>query len=348
VTRNPETDPDQQQHPSHSLSLKPLSPNQEIAPRDPGLIAKWISYTVINTERQDWKRGVEAAYRYRQREEHLDVPYEHTEGAYPLGRWLSDQRRAYRAGQMTGERAAELEELGIVWDTADAGFTENLAAARAYYELHGTLAAPRHATALDRAIGQWLTNIRRPDGLGKDPERAARRARELAAIDPDWNPRENGWTVDWQRHHAYLTQLLAGGTRLADVVPGVTLHGDNIGRWLTTQQRDFSKLNAEQQRRLAELGVKKAAQARKAPAKAAAASGPGAGGGAFQKGLEALAQYVAREGRFPGRGVVQVLADGSEHHTGIWISNQKQRRDKLDPAQLTALTELGVEWAPVA
>ncbi|MFI8392600.1 Tn3 family transposase [Streptomyces sp. NPDC085540] len=31
----------------------------------------------------------------------------------PLGRWLSDQRRAYRAGAMTRERAAELEGLGI-------------------------------------------------------------------------------------------------------------------------------------------------------------------------------------------------------------------------------------------
>ncbi|WP_404962029.1 helicase associated domain-containing protein [Streptomyces sp. 147326] len=159
------------------------------APRDPALIAKWISYQVINTERQDWRRGAEAALRYRQREEHLDVPYEHVEveGAFPLGRWLSDQRRAYRAGTMTGERAAELEELGIVWDTADAGFEQNLGAARAYYELHGTLAAPRHATALDQAVGQWLTNIRRPGGLGKDPDgregrhghRAARGRRRL-------------------------------------------------------------------------------------------------------------------------------------------------------------------------
>lgn len=316
-------------------------------PRDPALIAKWISYTVINTERQDWKRGVEAAYRYRQREEHLDVPYDHVEtaGAFPLGRWLSDQRRAYRAGQMTGRRAAELEELGIVWDTADAGFEQNLAAARAYYELHGTLAAPRHATALDRAIGQWLTNIRRPGGLGKDPERARRRARELAAIDPDWNPRDAGWTVDWQRHHAYLTQILADGTRLADVVPGVTLHGDDIGRWLTTQQRDWDRLNAEQQARLGKLGLKKATRARKDSAKAAAASRPGKGGEAFQKGVEALAQYIAREGRLPGRGIVEVLPDGSEHRTGIWYANTKARRDRLDAAQLAALAELGVGWA---
>ncbi|MER6319341.1 helicase associated domain-containing protein [Streptomyces sp. NPDC001581] len=87
----------------------------------------------------------------------------------PLGRSLSDQWRAYRAGAMTRKRAAELEGLGIVWDTADAGFEPSLGAAQAYYELHGTPAAPRQATALDQAVRQWLTNIRRPCGLGKHP-----------------------------------------------------------------------------------------------------------------------------------------------------------------------------------
>ncbi|WP_404963093.1 helicase associated domain-containing protein [Streptomyces sp. 147326] len=107
---------------------------------------------------------------------------------HTLGRWLSQQRRAYRAGTMTGKRAAELEELGIAWDTADAGLETDLAAAPAYYELHGTLAAPRHTTALDQAVGHRLTNVRRPRGPGKDPVRAERRAAALAAIDPDWNP----------------------------------------------------------------------------------------------------------------------------------------------------------------
>ncbi|MFJ3861513.1 Helicase associated domain protein [Streptomyces sp. NPDC090085] len=318
-------------------------------PRDPALIAKWISYQVINTERQDWRRGAEAAYRYREREGDLEVPYEHIEeaGAFPLGRWLSDQRRAYRAGTMTGERAAELEGLGVVWDTADAGFETNLGAARAYYDLHRTLAAPRGAAIMDVQIGQWLTNVRRPGGLGKDPARAERRAAALAAIDPDWNPAERGWTVDWQRHYTYLTQLLADGARPTAIVPGVTRHGDDIGRWLATQRRGWARLNTEQQHRLAALGVKpeKAARARTTAAKTAAASQPRAGETAFQKGLKALQQYVAREGRLPGRAAVERLPDGAEHRVGIWIGNQKARRDKLAPTQLTALAELGVDWA---
>ncbi|MFE9934399.1 Helicase associated domain protein [Streptomyces sp. NPDC005533] len=321
-------------------------------PRDPALIAKWITYQVINTERQDWRRGAEAAHRYRQREGHLDVPYEHVEvvGAFPLGRWLSDQRRAYRAGTMTGKRAAELEQLGIVWDTADAAFEENLGAARAYHQLHGTLAAPRQATALDQAVGQWLTNVRRPGGLGKDPARAQRRATALAAIDPDWNPRVLGWTVDWQRHYTYLTQLLAEGARPTTILPGVTRHGEDIGRWLATQRRNWDQLNTEQQQRLHALGVKlqKASRARTETAKTAEASGPRAGGTAFQKGLKALVQYTARTGAVtvPRTHAETVDINGNEHTVklGIWLTNTKTRRDKLTQEQHDALTEAGVDW----
>ncbi|MEV7420978.1 Helicase associated domain protein, partial [Streptomyces sp. NPDC089919] len=270
------------------------------AARDPALIAKWISYQVFNTERQDWRRGAEAAFRYREREGHLEVPYEHTEGTYPLGRWLSDQRRAYRAGTMTGRHADELEELGIVWDTADAAFDTNLAAARAWHRLHGTLAAPRGAAILDIQLGQWLTNVRRPGGLGKDPVRAGRRAAALAAIDEDWNPAVRGWTVDWQRHYAYLQQHLNDGASLRAVVPGVTRHGDDIGRWLTTQRRAFHTLTAEQQQRLTDLGVKpartRAVKAPTAAGKPATGTRAGRSTAAFETGIAALAHHLEDEG----------------------------------------------------
>lgn len=98
---------------------------------------------------------------------------------------------------------------------------------------------------------------------------------------------------------------------------------------------------AEQQRRLGELGVKEAVRDRKTPVKQAVASGPGAGGGAFGRGLEALAQYIAQEGRLPRRSVVQVLPHGTEHRTGIWLGNIKARRERLDPTQLTAFRVRG-------
>ncbi|MFD9523746.1 Helicase associated domain protein [Streptomyces sp. NPDC059979] len=125
----------------------------------------------------------------------------------------------------------------------------------------------------------------------------------------------------------------------------MTRHGEDVGRWVTTQRRGWDRLNEEQRRRLATLGVKKAPRARRAPAKTAAASGPRAGGEAFQKGLEALQQYIAREGVLPGRAGVQEMPDGDVRRVGVWLANQKQRRDRLGQAQRAALAELGVDWA---
>ncbi|MFJ3841761.1 hypothetical protein ACIPY6_40520 [Streptomyces sp. NPDC090054] len=45
--------------------------------------------------------------------------------------------------------------------------------------------------------------------------------------------------MDWQRHCTYLAQLLEEGARLTVIVPGVTRHGEDVGRWLATQRRDF-------------------------------------------------------------------------------------------------------------
>ena len=54
-----------------------------------------------------------------------------------------------------------------------------MAAARAYHAEHATLAAPRTATALDKPVGQWLSNLRRPGARGDHPERD--KARSIVA-----------------------------------------------------------------------------------------------------------------------------------------------------------------------
>ncbi|MFD5065239.1 helicase associated domain-containing protein [Streptomyces sp. NPDC058394] len=199
---------------------------------------------------------------------------------------------------------------------------------------------------LDKPVGQCLTNLRRPGGLGKDPERAQRRAEQLAAVDPDWNPGALGWTVDWQRHYTGLTLLLEGGAGLEEIVPGVTHRGDDIGRWLARQRRDWARLNTEQQHRLGEMGVKPVARPQKTATRTNTKTGATKGSDAFTRGVAALQQYIAREGTtVVSRSHVERLPDGTEHRTGVWAANQRARRDKLDAAQLSMLAALGLEWA---
>ncbi|WP_435839905.1 Helicase associated domain protein [Streptomyces canus] len=159
------------------------------APRDPVMVADWVSFNVIDTERQDWARGWAKLKTYVERERHARVPYGHREGATPLGQWVAEQRRAYAAGEMSGQRARRLEQLGMVWSLADERFQENLEAAKAYYGQHWTLCAPRTATALDKPLGMWLANVRRPGALEGHPEWKT----ALEAVDEDWNP---AWPPD--------------------------------------------------------------------------------------------------------------------------------------------------------
>jgi hypothetical protein len=317
-------------------------------PRDPVLVARWITYQVIDTERQDWERGLAAATAYHRREHQLRVPFDHREGeagkAYPLGHWISEQRKAYSAGQLTGRRVERLEDIGMLWDPLDSAFEENLAACRVYFAEHGTLAAPRTATALDKPLGQWLSNQRRPGVLAGRPDRVA----ALAAIDPDWNP---DWPLDWQRHFAAVRECVDGGARPADLVPGVTVNGYDIGRWLERQRRHTSweALLPEQRERLARLGV------RPQPAAAGKAAVRGRSGGAgkpsaFDRGLAALARYQSRTGSVTvPRGHVEQLPDSAsggpaEVKLGIWLSNTRTRRNRLTAQQLDRLAELGLDW----
>ena len=324
--------------------------------RDPVIVAEWVSFNVIDVERQDWARGYAAARRYRDHAGDLLVPYGYVEPGtmVPLGQWVAEQRRAYGAGTMTGKRVRRLEALGMVWSATDLAWEENLAAIRAYVEEAGTTAAPRGAVALGKPVGQLLSNLRRPGGLGKDPERAAQRARQLAAIDADWNP---AWPVDWQRHYAGLRALMEAGGTLGEVLPGVTVRGDDIGRWYARQRRPevWRHLADGQRQRLAQLGVEPAPAPQATEDGKATQKGRGSASGNFERGIAALRQYKARTGsvRVP-RGHVEVLEGGAgdssgdgtvEVKLGIWISNTKTRRANFTPDKLAQLAELGLHWA---
>ncbi|MDW8810242.1 Helicase associated domain protein [Streptomyces scabiei] len=309
------------------------------APRDPVMVADWVSFNVIDTERQDWARGWAKLKTYVERVGNARVPYGHREGATPLGQWVAEQRRAYTAGQMTGQRARRLEQLGMAWSLADERFQENLEAAKAYYDQHWTLCAPRSAKMLDRPLGMWLANLRRPGALDGHPEWKT----ALEAVDEDWNPE---WPAEWQRHYAALRELVrdedgqAGGV---DVLPGVTVHGMDVGKWLAKHRmpKVWQVLSDGQRERLEQLGIVPVAPEPETPAKA-----PATASGAFEKGVAALAQYKAREGsvKVPRAHEEIVVIDGQEHvvKLGVWRSNMRSRRDSLPDARRQLLADLGL------
>ncbi|MFE0492941.1 Helicase associated domain protein [Streptomyces griseorubiginosus] len=323
------------------------------SPRDPATIAAFLRTRVYRPESLVWLEGYQALLRWR-KENHITglyaVPYDtETEAGvtktFPLGRWVHQQRRTYRAGELDGHRKELLDEAGMVWEPGDEAWETKLAVLRSYRCAHGHLAPRRDAVWGDAdselvPVGEHMANLRRKDGLGKSPHRAATRAAQLAAIDPDWNC---SWPLDWQRHYRVLAELAADepGGHLPDIAPGVLYEGDDLGKWLQRQRRSWAELSEEQRRRLTALGVQPA----EPPAPASAAKGAGKAA-AFQRGLAALTQYIQREGRtVVGRAHIEQLPDGSAIRLGVFLSNQKARRARLEAEQRAALAQLGYTWA---
>ncbi|MET8615884.1 DEAD/DEAH box helicase [Streptomyces misionensis] len=344
------------------------------SPRDAATIAAFLRTRVYRPESLVWLEGYQALLRWRKENEITGVhavPYdvEVEVGAtkdFPLGRWVHQQRKALRAGELEERRKTLLDapEAGMVWEPGEEAWENKLAALRAYRRATGHL-APRQDAVWGEGettvpIGQHMANLRRKGGLGKDPKRAAERAKQLTEIDPDWNC---PWPLNWQRHYRVLADLVDADGVLPYIAPGVTFEGDDIGTWRWRQQEPgtWAQLLPEQRERLTALGIKgaslpvAASPAELRPALAAALKGPKKAGSkaeaAFQRGLTALAQWVEKEGQrpVPRSTVVEITVDGETElvpvRLGVWLSNTKSRREKLTQEQRAALAALGMEWA---
>ncbi|MET9675976.1 Helicase associated domain protein [Streptomyces sp. NPDC006482] len=337
------------------------------SPRDPATISAFLRTRVYRPESLVWLEGYQALIRWRKENEITGlyaVPYDvevevGVTKDFPLGRWVHQQRKALRAGELEERRKTllDLPEAGMIWEPGEEAWETKLATLRSYHRATGHL-APRQDAMWGESkaeglvpIGQHMANLRRKDGLGKDAERVTVRATQLAEIDPDWHC---AWPLDWQRHYRVLADLVDADGHLPDIAPGVVFDGDDIGKWLKRQKNPgtWTQLSTEQQERLLKLGVQPAEAPAPTPAAPRTAKGPSKAQQAFQRGLAALTQWVEREGaeRAVPRGHGEPIAvDGEAEPVivklGVWISNTRARREKLTAAQLAAIAALGVDWA---
>ncbi|MFJ3882916.1 Helicase associated domain protein [Streptomyces sp. NPDC090077] len=338
------------------------------SPRDAATIAAFLRTRVYRPESLVWLEGYQALIRWRGENEIVGlhaVPYDvETEvgvtKAFPLGRWVHQQRKNLRTGELEDRRKTLLDapEAGMVWEPGEEAWEAKLAVLRSYRRATGHLAPRQDAVwGEDDAmvpIGQYMANLRRKgakNGLGKNEDTATTRAAQLAAIDKDWNC---PWPLDWQRHHRILADLVDADGQLPNIAPGVLWDGDDIGRWLQQQKQPttWTRLLPEQQARLTAIGVEPAQAPPPAPAAGRGAKGPSKAQQAFQRGLTALAQWVEREGAdrpVPRAHGEEIAVEGEAAPVivklGVWVSNTKTRRNKLTTDQHTALRELGVDWA---
>ncbi|WP_411152981.1 Helicase associated domain protein [Streptomyces sp. A30] len=336
-------------------------------PRDPALLAQFVSLRVIDPENTYWRRGIEAATRWLSESggTQLRVPYDYVtqreasdEGAgagFPLGVWLADQRRYYNAGTLEASRVAQLEALGMVWSHHDVAWEEGLSVARAWAEVHGHFLPP--ATAVGEGgfpIGVWAKNQRAaarralenaelraaggpvPPGGG---ELSESRLEALEAIDAGWCP--HGWDVAWQRAFRLARAHTEAGGTLPAAAGELIVQGEDLGAWAAAQRLGWEKLSPAQQWLVGSALGLEAAGAEERPVRRTQAD-------KWAQNIAAARQFHAREGHLtpPRKHIERLDDDGAEVEVklGSFLDNARRRADRLTPERRADLDQLGMRW----
>lgn len=329
--------------------------------RDPFALTQFMRLRIIDPEGAYWRRGIEAATRWRREtgRTELRVPYTYVApeewgaaGGYPLGRWIADLRRYYAAGTLEAKRVVELEALGMVWSAWETAWAEGLAVAKEWASVHGHFLPPTAAAWGDGfPIGVWAKNQRAAArkalvnaerraagevGVSGVGELSESRLEALDAIDPAWCP---AWGIDWQRgFHLTLMHVRSDGAlpvRAGDVL----VQGEDLGAWTAAQRAGWDKLTPAQQWMLdSVLGLEPEDETELAPVRRTQAD-------RWTTHLAAARQFHTRERHLTvPRKHVEQMDDGTEIKLGGWLDNTRRRADKLTPERRAELDELGMRW----
>ncbi|MEU8894160.1 Helicase associated domain protein [Streptomyces sp. NPDC048442] len=346
-------------------------------PWDPAELARFVRLRVIEPENEYWRRGIEASVQYRAQvggdgllvPQAFVTPADWKPAGYPLGVWLADQRRYYRAGKLDPARVTDLNDLGMVWNPLEweEAFEGWLECARSWTETHGHLLPPVTAVWEGRKLGEWAKNMRkaakmadtiaqrREAGLPVESEAGAlteKRRDALDEIDPGWCP---AWDTSWQRRLRLTQQHLKDGGAVPTASGELVVQGEDLGKWVQACRYGWEQLAPVQQYLLEHSLSVDAAGEEERPVKRRTQDDK------WKLNLRAAQAFHAREGHlnvprkhveqlesYDGPGGAQRGADGVEVVSvklGMIVENFRKRAGKLTDERWAALDKLGMRWA---
>lgn len=262
-----------------------------------------------------WEERLNALARFKRKAGHCEVP----RGYAPdpkLATWLLVQRRDKRLGKLLPERAAKLDEIGVVWDPHNAAWERRFESLATFKAASGHCNVPR-GYSRDPALPTWITHQRAAKRRG---QLSLDRTERLAAMGFVWDPKEDTEEELFAQLKRFVAE--AGHCNVPETHP---LFG-SVGQWLTAQRMAKRKgtLSPDRVAKLEALGVSWDPHA-----------------DAWEKRFEALRHFHSREGN---------CDPPPSHRKDIglyaWLVKQRvdYRRGVLSPVRAAKLEQLGIVW----
>jgi len=287
----------------------------------PDTFARSILIRAVRATTPTWEEFYGAACAYRKVQGNADIPMTWiTADGLRLGDWLRRQRVAYNAGDLSEERTALLEELGVVWHQLEESWMATYKEVKQRAAEQGHFAFEDHeVTSHGVVLVNWCAAQRSRYRAGKVPEN---RVALLESIGFPWDAAQDRW----MRRFNELKELHGRrGTLLR--LPAATPEST----WLEGQRALFrnGRLAPWQLRHLAEVGIDFRNRREVT----------------WDNTYEELKAFHAEEGHWA---VPEDLVSVDGVKVRLWARSQrgKKKNGSLSQRKVALLDKIGFPWDP--
>lgn len=188
-----------------------------------------------------WQRYFDAAKSYSKIHGNLDIPALYiTDDGLKLGNWITNLRTSRKNGfnnrYLTEDRIKALDEIGMIWKTADYMWQQYYGACLTYYATNKNLDIPyNYVTGEGVKLGIWINNIRTAykNGSGRLSQKQISALNEIGMV---WNKKhEQVWNDCYKAAKLYFETH--GSLNVP--VSYKTADGFALGKWIDRQRRNI-------------------------------------------------------------------------------------------------------------
>lgn len=158
--------------------------------------------------------------------------FKNAHGCFPaakegrVGEWVHNQRNSYKWGELSKERAAQLEALGVRWSVLDQRWEEFFAELVELKKATGSLSPPKGTP-----LQSWVSRQRKAHFEGK---LAAERTARLEALGFPWDARANVGTKGAANPKAKLSRkevlrIYADPRSYPEIAQDYGIHRESVG-----------------------------------------------------------------------------------------------------------------------
>jgi hypothetical protein len=260
---------------------------------------------------EGWEEGFSYLRLFYTREGHCRVNARHHENKFKLGVWVSYQRGI--KSKLSQAQIKLLDDLNFNWDPIFEQWERGFYYLEQYRNRKGDCNIVSHHKESGFNLGSWVQTQRKIKRF-----LSAEQYQRLNAVGFIWEPRN----ILWESGINYLGKFYAREGH-CHVVARWVEDNFNLGQWVGNIRIRRASLIEQKVRILDDMGFVWDPRE-----------------GQWEMGFNYLRQFQAREGHCK---VTQThIEDGFK--LGVWVSSQRQRKDRLTEVQLERLGAIGFIW----